>query len=311
MEPLVSIILPTFRRGDNGYLNRAIQSIMMQSYPNFELIIIDDGSKDSTQRVISSYNDGRIRNIRHDANCGLHARRLNEGIGLSRGEYISFMFDDDYWLPDHLRTLVTHFMRCSQEYGMAFGYSLCINAQTREIELLGDEYNPGRLRVGNCLGNQGVLVRKAVLYDVGGYDEHPGIIRLCDWDLWLRVINGGYKIYKIPIVTSINEFALPDSIRLTVPIDMDFVYRRIAENRLDYLRSLIQPDRNSSACINLQAGHLIKGDLEPAVYFIFHGRRYLIPSIEEFNRLQFSWDNVGLIPQGEVNAIPDGGVLKV
>ncbi len=103
---MVSVILPTYNRG-NVFLKRAIDSILAQTYRDFELIIIDDGSTDQTPEILESYQkaDPRIRVIRHEKNQGLIAG-LNEGINFARGKYIARMDDDDISLPDRFKKQV-------------------------------------------------------------------------------------------------------------------------------------------------------------------------------------------------------------
>src|SRR5687767_4085845 len=96
-HPLVSIILPTYNR--KHLLTRAIQSVQEQNYTNFELIIVDDGSKDNTWEVIKNFQDSRIHYLRHEANYGAAAAR-NIGVKASHGNFIAFQDSDDEWLPD-------------------------------------------------------------------------------------------------------------------------------------------------------------------------------------------------------------------
>lgn len=304
MNPEISVILTTFRRGNNGLLKRSIDSVLMQTYRNFEFIIIDDGSTDKTQQLVQSYTDQRIRTIRHRENSGIHSKRLNEGIRLARGKYICFQFDDDFWLPHHLELLHQQ-ISALPDAGMVFGLSLCLHAETQEISLLGDDYSPERLFGGNCIGNQAVLIRKEVLQDVGGYDEDIGMIRFCDWDLWVRIAKGGYRIEQVPLVTSINHYAHRDSLRQTVPYDFAYILARMQQERSKYLRKLVDPHRQEIP----KEGYLLKGENAPDVYWVAGGKKYPIPSEEIFSQLQFRWEDVRVRPQNEVNQIPSGIVL--
>lgn len=100
-SPLVSIVMPTYCRMAEGFLKRCIESVLIQTYTNFEFIIVDDGSTDGSQELIIQYaqKDKRIIYIRHDINCGLAAVRTNEGIMKARGQYVAFIFDDNIWDP--------------------------------------------------------------------------------------------------------------------------------------------------------------------------------------------------------------------
>ncbi len=98
-EPLVSAIVPTYNRANLLY--RAIESVIKQSYPNLEIIVVDDASDDNTQEVINGISDHRLRYIRHQKNLGGAASR-NTGIDAATGEYIAFLDSDDVWLPQKI-----------------------------------------------------------------------------------------------------------------------------------------------------------------------------------------------------------------
>lgn len=98
-KPTVSVILPTYNT--DFFLHDAIDSILAQTYKDFELIIINDGSTDKTEEIILSYNDPRIRYIKNETNLKL-INTLNKGIDLSRGKYIARMDADDISLPNRL-----------------------------------------------------------------------------------------------------------------------------------------------------------------------------------------------------------------
>ena len=97
--PSVSVIIPTFNRC--GFLGRAVDSVLEQTGPSFELIVVDDGSTDTTFDLLAGYGD-RIEMIRQ-SNLGVSAAR-NAGIRSARGEYIALLDSDDYWLPGKLET---------------------------------------------------------------------------------------------------------------------------------------------------------------------------------------------------------------
>lgn len=98
-RPLVSAIIATYKRAD--LVPRAIESVRKQTYPNLEIIVVDDGSPDNTESVVRAIPDERIRYIRHEKNKGLPAGR-NTGIRAATGEYIAFLDDDDEWRADKI-----------------------------------------------------------------------------------------------------------------------------------------------------------------------------------------------------------------
>lgn len=98
-NPLVSVIIPTYNRAH--LVNRAVHSVLSQTWQDFEIIVVDDDSTDNTEEVIKGFNDPRIRYIRHEQNHGASTAR-NTGIRAAHGEYTAFLDSDDEWLPLHL-----------------------------------------------------------------------------------------------------------------------------------------------------------------------------------------------------------------
>jgi len=115
--PKVSVIIPTHNRAH--LIGRAIQSVLDQTYQDFELIVVDDGSTDNTEKVVNSYDDRRIRYIKHDENEGGAAAR-NTGIKAARGEYIAFQDSDDEWLPEKLEKQMKVFETVSPKVGIVY-----------------------------------------------------------------------------------------------------------------------------------------------------------------------------------------------
>ena len=99
INPTVSIILPTYNRAHT--LRKAVDSILNQTYKDFELIVVDDGSTDDTYNLIKSINDYRIVYVKHEKNKGAAAAR-NTGIKLAKGKYIAFQDSDDEWYSHKL-----------------------------------------------------------------------------------------------------------------------------------------------------------------------------------------------------------------
>lgn len=109
-DNLISIILPTYNRA--SLLLRAVQSVIDQTYPHWELIIWDDGSTDDTAVVVKAFNDNRIRYY-HDANHGAAYAR-NRAIAQANGEIIAFLDSDDVWHPEKLGIQVTVLEQCPE-----------------------------------------------------------------------------------------------------------------------------------------------------------------------------------------------------
>ncbi|MBI5651536.1 MAG: glycosyltransferase [Chloroflexi bacterium] len=215
--PLVSIILPTYCRRDS--LQRAIASVLAQSFHDFELIVMDDGSTDGSFDLIEALRarDPRVIHVRHAKNSGLPALRVNEGIELARGKYLAFQFDDDLWRPHALETLVA---RAERESASSVIVGQCqVRGETKRVVLPAIAVNVVSLYEQNRFANNSVLFLRDLVNTFGMYDPHIGMRRLCDWDLWLRYI----KHIPFIVVDEIISDAFPrnaGSIGLTVPWDL-------------------------------------------------------------------------------------------
>ena len=188
--PEVSVVLPTWRRNAGGVLRRALESVLSQSFADFELIVVDDGSTDGTRDTVLAAQaaDPRIVYVRHDLNCGLPAVRVNEGIELARGRWIAFQFDDDEWMEGALEALAGR-ARSAPEPGVVFGESLLEGPgwPARTLPPPDVEVHLLTLSFENRIANNSVLVPRAVFDRYGMYDPHAAMRRVCDWDLWLRL----------------------------------------------------------------------------------------------------------------------------
>lgn len=243
-EPEVSIILPTFARGDSGLLKRAIESVLRQKFQNFELIVMDDGSTDSSASVISEFVDGddRVIHVRHDRNCGLPALRVNEGLLMARGAYCAYQFDDDQWTDEYLQTMLCRFHR-DAHWEVAFGQ--CRFTLAGRDQLLGQPFDYSKLMSGNFIANNSLIHRREVFERLGGYDMHVLMRRLCDWDLWLR---WGRKVrfHFVDEIVSLVEGGRAESIGATASYDPFATRAHMALDRTASLR----PDAMSSFVVD-------------------------------------------------------------
>lgn len=113
----VSIILPTYNR--EHMVGKAIESVLKQSYTDFELIIIDDGSTDKTEQVIASYNDKRIRYYRMQENGG-QSKARNRGMQMAKYDYLAFEDSDDLWRPEKLEVQMNAMKKADLDVGIIY-----------------------------------------------------------------------------------------------------------------------------------------------------------------------------------------------
>jgi glycosyltransferase involved in cell wall biosynthesis len=185
MRPKVSVIIPTYNR--TRLLYSAIKSVLNQTFEDFEVIVVDDASADSTRQVVGKFKDRRIRYIRHKENKGGSAAR-NTGIKGSKGKFIAFLDDDDMWMPSKLEKQVDLISK-NLEIGAVYTGVYIINKSDKiiwcDFPLLKGNIFPIILKknyVGSC---SQVLVRKECFDRVGLFDESLSAGQ--DWDMWIRL----------------------------------------------------------------------------------------------------------------------------
>lgn len=197
-KPKVSVIIPTYNR--EHLIGRAIQSVLNQTYRDFEIIVVDDGSTDNIGEVVKSFNDERIRYIRHEKNKGAAAAR-NTGIKAAKGEYIAFQDSDDEWLPEKLEKQMKVFATAPAEVGVVYTdmwritgnkkkyfYSPKIMPEDKIIYEQALDYG-----VMN-IGIQTALIKKECFSKAGMFDEK--FPRLIDLELFIG-LSKYYYFYHI------------------------------------------------------------------------------------------------------------------
>lgn len=186
---LVSVIMPTYNHA--RYIGEAIESVLRQTYQNFELIIIDNFSTDNTAEIVASYKDNRIKYLKF-RNHGIIAASRNHGIKNSKGKYIAFLDSDDVWLPEKL-DLQIDLMESDKEIGLSYVlYShLLEDASVKGVfpksghRLRGNVF-PALYRK-SLIANSGAVVRTEVFKELGLLDENPKLVTIEDYEMWLRI----------------------------------------------------------------------------------------------------------------------------
>lgn len=199
-EPKVSIFLPTYANAKSGLFERALVSILNQTFKEFELIIVDDASTDGTKEIIDAYMqiDKRISCIHHPQNIGLLAISEYEAFMKSSGHYIVFAFDDFIFeinAIDELYTAITE-----NDYNCCYGQANIFyldegiekHCVSGTMPFAGNETN-------NLIANSSIILKRSVLETIGLYDPHILMARECDMDLWLR-ISTHYSFTRVEIM---------------------------------------------------------------------------------------------------------------
>jgi len=186
-QPTVSIVIPTYNR--RNLLKRAIDSALNQVYSDFELLVIDDGSTDGTQKMVEDYSDGRVRLIEHTTNQGANAAR-NTGIDHAEGKYIAFLDSDDEWLPTKLERQVAHLESSSNEQTGVYCYHYTQDDKEGAIKKAPANGYEGDIRQkllsGWCPASTSLFViERDTLVSIGGFD--PNLPSFQDYDMWARL----------------------------------------------------------------------------------------------------------------------------
>ena len=192
--PTVSVILPTYNRAHA--ISRAIQSVLNQTYRDFELVVVDDGSTDNTESVVKDFGDPRIRYIRCEQNRGGSAAR-NIGIKAAEGEFIAFQDSDDEWMQEKLKKQMSIFERASLHVGVVYtGFYRIKNNDKTYIPTSDIKISEGnihdQLLKGNFVSTPTAIVRAECFKRAGLFDER--LPRLQDWELFIRISD--YYIFR-------------------------------------------------------------------------------------------------------------------
>jgi GT2 family glycosyltransferase len=235
-RPLVSVLMPTFRRAHGESFRKAVNSILHQTLRNIELIVIDDGSTDGTAQQIEAFMaaDGRVSCLRHPENIGLPAISEYEAFARARGEFVAFGFDDFIFEPNALSDLVAFPLTSSRS--VVHGYVGWFDGGGN----LGKDPVPHeQMKFFNFLANAGFLVPRAILEDVGLFDPHIAAARLCDWDLWCRILKK-YPIYRAPVFVGIEHGnTRADSLGNTYPLFEESLQEYFGADRDEQLKPAV------------------------------------------------------------------------
>lgn len=194
--PLVTVLLTSYNH--EAFVGESIESVLNQTYENFELIVWDDSSSDDSFSVIKKYQDPRLQTIKSDTNRGPTHIFNDVILNLAKGKYIAIHHSDDVWLPHKLAQQVS-FLESNAEIGAVFGFADAINEAGEKLpegshvySTIFQQANRSRqawlrhfLLSGNALCHPSVLIRKECYAAVGGY-RHD-LFQLPDFEMWIRL----------------------------------------------------------------------------------------------------------------------------
>ena len=200
INPLVSIIIPTYNHGH--FLGRALQSIVDQTYSNWEVYIVDGNSTDNTTEVAKNFTDPRIKYLKTKIKGTIAASR-NVGIEAASGEWIAFLDSDDWWKKDKLETclryireevvdLIYHDMEIKYINKGFFNRKKTNSRQLKKPILI------DLLVTNNPISNSSVVVRKKLLNKIGGLDEKLELVAVEDYHTWLQIAKLTNNFFYLP-----------------------------------------------------------------------------------------------------------------
>jgi glycosyltransferase involved in cell wall biosynthesis len=199
--PAISVIIPTFNRAQ--LLERAVRSVLEQSFTDVEIIVVDDGSTDDLWSVCPALHHRQVRYTRQ-ANQG-PARTRNAGIAVAKGEFVSFLDSDDVLLPNNLQSLIGHFQG-RESVDIVHGWAVTVDPVGRDIQWTRPKlegYVSQQYLFSNPTPLGTVLVRRKCLDGEHLFDERLALLE--DWDFWLR-LSFRHAFSHVPLVICRIQF---------------------------------------------------------------------------------------------------------
>lgn len=210
--PKVSVIIPTHNRA--MLLKKAIQSVLDQSYTDFEIMVYDDASTDNTPQVVESFTDKRIKFTRHERNIGVNEVRNNAVIN-SNSDYIAFLDDDDEWLPTKLEKQIGVLEGSTDKLGAVYTGAYWIDMKLDKLVKTSVPRYRGNilkdLLMDNFITTASIIIKRPCFNKVGLFDSDCKYAE--DFDMWIRIateFDFDYvaeplvKIYRNEISISMN-----------------------------------------------------------------------------------------------------------
>jgi glycosyltransferase involved in cell wall biosynthesis len=225
--PRISVIITTKNRAEQ--LKNAINSVMLQTFTDFELIVVDDGSTDSTQKLMDKYRDPRVRYFKRKRSRGIQAIAKNKGTKEAKGDFIAYLDDDNTYRPDHLSVLYK-VLESRPDCVVSYGDRWIHTPDGKEGIGVFNDFSPSLLMHHNYIDTSDALIRREALDYVGGWDER--FKRMSDWNLFLRMSKAGYKMVHIAQILT-DYYLGKDNLSYTTEAEMFDPYD--CEIRLPYL----------------------------------------------------------------------------
>jgi glycosyltransferase involved in cell wall biosynthesis len=286
--PTVSVIVPTYNRA--SAVQRTVDSVLDQTYEDFEVIVVDDASTDDTVEVVESYDDPRVTLVSHETNQGGSAAR-NTGIEAASGTYIAFLDSDDEWLPRKLERQVETLERRDDEWVAAYcGVRMVRESDPGPVgQVLEHLFSRRRVTEGAEGGEELVravltddlhtsagstlIVRADVVRDIGGFDE--SFDRFQDSEFLIRVLKQGKLAYVNAPLVRRHESGNPSA------MDLETADSHYLQTFADTVRDLEAAGHDVIGAHRYMLGktHLSEGNFRRAGAYLRRARR---PSARQY-----------------------------
>ena len=212
---MISIVIPLYNK--EGCIGKTLGSVLAQSYRDFEVVIVDDGSTDESTRIVSSIPDDRIRLITKE-NGGPSSAR-NRGIEVAIGEFIAFIDADDIWSPDYLKEMVDLIESFPNAVIWGFNYSTIQNGQVKELDTkeyrgyVSDKWDSFPF----FFFTSSTCCRRATLIELGGFDER--MVYGEDIDMWFRLLLSGRGVLDTRVLAFYNKDGMDSLTQHKMPLE--------------------------------------------------------------------------------------------
>jgi len=288
-DELITVIIPTYNRADK--LKSTIKSVLNQTYSNFELIIVDDGSKDNTNEVIETFNDNRIKYIQQE-HSGLPAVARNTGLKNANGKYIAFLDSDDIWFPNKLTRQIEIFKQ-KKDLLLIATNAIVFNNKLNNIGNTNIQKNGyvsyDQLLDFNIIVNSTVLFKRLIIDKIGYLDDNPLAVGIEDFDYWLRILE--YRNNSIFITKEILCYYRAEETSLISSISPNISYLRHKyisskhnKYKEDVLRDRAIESLKNNILINLEEKKISIFKVLKLKYLYFDEKILLIANY--FNRIK-------------------------
>ena len=288
-QPLMTVLMALYNGGE--YLRQTLQSVLNQTYRNFEFLIINDCSSDDSLGIIESFHDERIRVYTNTRNLG-QTPSLNVGLKLARGDYFARMDGDDVALPQWLEKQLDYIEKYSQ-YSVVSSYIVAIDEKNRIKKL----YKPPmdskdiilRSLISSPIYHVGSIFKKKDIIDNGGYDDR--YVYAADYELWERLIRNNFKITTNPeILVAVREHGCSVSRSQHGRRDLEEIKELVGRNISQFVDKKFSENEISLLCrANYDERSLTADEFERAVDITQRVYGNLSPSLNIKNGKKDQW----------------------